>query len=83
MTYRGHIKNGTVVLDAPVALPEGAVVRVEVELAASEFWTNKTVDQLACELGVKPIQSIDELKGDRPKDESIDEFIASVREGRR
>jgi hypothetical protein len=28
MTYRGHIKNGTVVLDEPVALPEGAEVAV-------------------------------------------------------
>jgi len=30
MTYRGHVKNGMVVLDEPMALPEGAEVRVEV-----------------------------------------------------
>ena len=30
MTYKGHIKNGTVVLDEPVALPEGAEVSVDV-----------------------------------------------------
>ncbi|HUO08437.1 MAG TPA: hypothetical protein VM008_09080 [Phycisphaerae bacterium] len=30
MTYKGHIKNGTVVLDEPVALPEGALVTVDV-----------------------------------------------------
>lgn len=30
MTYRGHIKNGQVILDDPAPLPEGAVVRVEV-----------------------------------------------------
>ena len=29
MTYRGHVKDGVVVLDDPVKLPEGAVVRVE------------------------------------------------------
>lgn len=29
MTYRGHIQNGTVVLDDPVRLPEGAQVWVE------------------------------------------------------
>ena len=28
MTFRGHIKNGCVVLDEPVTLPEGAAVRV-------------------------------------------------------
>jgi len=29
MTYKGHIKNGTVVLDQPVALPDGAEVNVD------------------------------------------------------
>jgi hypothetical protein len=28
MTYRGHVKNGVVVLDAAVTLPEGAEVEV-------------------------------------------------------
>lgn len=30
MTYRGHIKNGTVVLDRPAELPEGTPVEVTV-----------------------------------------------------
>lgn len=30
MTYRGHIKNGMVVLDGEVTLPEGCEVRVDV-----------------------------------------------------
>ncbi len=30
MTYRGQVKNGIVVLDDAVTLPEGAVVRVDV-----------------------------------------------------
>ena len=30
MTYKGHVKNGVVVLDDPVKLPDGAEVRVEV-----------------------------------------------------
>lgn len=30
MTYKGHIRNGMVVLDANVALPEGAEVTIEV-----------------------------------------------------
>jgi hypothetical protein len=29
MTYKGHIKNGAVVLDQPVALPDGAEVNVD------------------------------------------------------
>lgn len=30
MTYRGHIKNGQIVLEAPASLPEGSEVKVEV-----------------------------------------------------
>jgi hypothetical protein len=30
MTYRGHIKNGQIMLDEPVELPEGGVVNVEI-----------------------------------------------------
>lgn len=30
MTYRGHVKNGTVVLDAPVSLEEGLEVEIVV-----------------------------------------------------
>ena len=33
MIYRGHVRNGTVVLDEPVVLPEG--IAVEVELLAA------------------------------------------------
>ena len=29
MSYRGHVRNGVVVLDGPVRLPEGVAVRVE------------------------------------------------------
>ena len=34
MTLRGHIKNGAVVLDGPVDLPEGTDVEVDVRPAA-------------------------------------------------
>jgi hypothetical protein len=29
MSYRGHVRNGVVVLDEPVGLPDGAEVRIE------------------------------------------------------
>ena len=32
MTYRGKVRHGTVVLDPGVELPDGAVVRIELEL---------------------------------------------------
>jgi len=30
MTYRGHVEDGAIVLDEPLDLPNGAVVRIEV-----------------------------------------------------
>jgi hypothetical protein len=33
MTLQGHVKNGTIVFDPPVVLPEGAAVQVEVVTA--------------------------------------------------
>jgi hypothetical protein len=35
MTYKGHIKNGSVVLDKPVALPDGAEVTVDLTPVSS------------------------------------------------
>lgn len=36
MVYRAHVRNGMVVLDEPVALPEGAEVRVDLlEMSSS------------------------------------------------
>jgi hypothetical protein len=82
MTYRGHIKNGVAVLDAPVTLPDGTRVRVEVEPAGSEFWSGKTVEELAREQGVQPIKNLADLAMDWPEEESVDEFLALVREVR-
>jgi hypothetical protein len=34
MTLLGHVKNGRIELDTPVALPEGAIVQIEVTVPA-------------------------------------------------
>ncbi len=83
MTYRGYIRNGVAVLDTPVALPEGTPVRVEVERAPSYFWASRSIAELALEQGVRPIRNVDELRGDWPQEDSIDEFLEFVREARR
>ena len=82
MTYNAHIKNGVAVLDTPVNLPDGTPVRVEVAVG-SETWQAKTLEQLAREQGVEPIKNLNELSIDWPQDESVDEFLALVREVRR
>jgi hypothetical protein len=36
MSYRGHVKNGVVLLDEPSSLPEGAEVNVELVASANQ-----------------------------------------------
>ncbi len=50
MTYRGHVRSGQIVLDAPADLPEGAAVSVEVE-AARRGETAVAVDRDEAPLG--------------------------------
>ena len=48
MTYRGHIKNGVVVLDKPAKLPDGTPVRVQtVKKKASSARRTRRVPTLA------------------------------------
>jgi hypothetical protein len=82
MTYRGHIKNGVAVLDTPVGLPDGTLVRVEVERSDAAFWQNKSVSQLADEQGVKPCTDPADLSGNWPPGESIDDFLALIKRSR-
>ena len=74
----------TIVLDRPVTLPIGRV-RVMVEILPTySFWTGTTIDELAKTQGVTPIRSIDDLWGDFwPEDESVDDFIDTIRLWRR
>ena len=83
MTFRGHMQNGVAVLDTPAGLPDGTPVRVEVERADSPFWQNKSVSELIREQGLPPIENLEELAGDWPEEDSVDEFLAFIREARR
>lgn len=83
MTYRGHIRNGVAVLDTPADLPDGTLVRIEVERADSPFWQNTSAAELAREQRVEPLRSLAELAGGWPPEHSIGEFLAFLREARR
>lgn len=67
-------------------LPEGARgiahIRGETPNGTDSFWDHRTIDQLATEQGVGPVRSIDDLVGDWPAEESVDEFLDMVRRGR-
>jgi hypothetical protein len=83
MTFRGHMQNGVAVLDTPAGLPDGTPVRVEVERVESPFWQNLSVGDLVREQGLRPVVSVDELAGDWPEEDSVDDFLAFIREARR
>jgi hypothetical protein len=82
MIYRGHMKNGVAVLEPPVTLPDGTAVRVEVEPSDSRFWQGSTIQELAEEQGVLPLDRVESLAIDWPEEDSIDEFLALLREVR-
>jgi hypothetical protein len=50
MTYQGHVENGAVVLDTPVALPEGAKVEVAVLGMTDASSARKPIWEIAVEL---------------------------------
>jgi len=56
----------------------------ETKVPTSDFWQTKTVEELAVEQGVKPIENPDELLGDFwPEEESTDAFLIWLRKVRR
>ena len=50
--------------------------------ATTEFWSAPTVDELAAQQGVSAVDDLDALAGDWPEDDSLDEFIDSLRRTR-
>jgi len=82
MTYRGHMLNGVAVLDTPADLPDGTPVQIAVERVDSAFWQSKTLEDFAREQGVQPVRSLDELAGDWPEEDSIDELLTLLRKVR-
>ncbi len=94
MTYRGHVQNGVVLIDDPVRLPDGTEVSVRPVMdsrpgqpepggaADSSFWQSLSVAELAEQQQVPPAQSLEELAGDWPEDESLDEFFDSLQRDR-
>ncbi len=47
-------------------------------LDPGDFWTTRTVDQIADELGISPIDDIETLRDDEATDEEIDRMLAAL-----
>ena len=82
MIYRGQMLNGVAVPDLPANLPDGTPVEIDVVGRESEFWRNKDVETLRSEQRVQAVDSIDELAGDWPEEDSVEDLVALVRKAR-
>lgn len=76
MSYQGHIKNGLVIFDEPISLPEGTPVRVE-PIASMDFWQTWSLEDLARRQGVV-FKEGEEILGGWPEDELNDGFENAV-----
>jgi hypothetical protein len=83
MTVTGKINHGRIELSQPVGLPDGTEVQVDVRLIGSDFSQNLSADELARRQQVQPVKSLDDLAGDWPAEDSLDEFLDSIRKARR
>lgn len=83
MTITGRISSGRIELAEPVNLPDGTEVRVDLTPVESSFRLNLSAEELARRQEVQPITGLEDLAGDWPADDSIDEFLELVREVRR
>ncbi len=88
MDFRGIFEDGVVRPTEPVSLPEGSAVDCRAAdasagTAPNGFWNGQSLEALAISQGVRPLRTIKDVQGEWPADESVDDFIKSVRSGRR
>lgn len=79
-------EDGVLRPEVPIDLPEGTrgIARIrDSNMDIVPFDANPTIEDLRKQQGTLPIQSIADLAGDWPEEDSIDEFLEFVRRGRR
>lgn len=81
MTTTGTIEHGRIVLAAPLDLPDGMAVEVSLRPLGG-FWEKPSLEELARRQDISAPTSPADVAGDWPEEDSLDEFLAQVREGR-
>lgn len=81
-TTTGVVSNSqTLILDEPLPALSGRV-QITIE-PLPDFWQGATLAELARMQNVQPVQQLEDLWGDFwPEDESIDDFVATIRRWR-
>lgn len=88
MDFRGIFEDGVVRPTEPVNLPQGSQVECHTvggaaRSDANHFWAGPSLDALADEQGVQPIRALSDVRGDWPAEDAFDDFLQSVKVGRR
>jgi len=98
MEYKGVVERGLIRPFDPIALPDGTEVTFRKAAngpatrsrsapaslpSADPFWRGYSIDQLTDEQNVIPAASLDDLAGEWPEEDDIEEFLHSIREWRR
>lgn len=83
MRLTGRLEHGQILLAAPLDLPDGTSVEVELRLVSPEFWRGVPLAEVASRQHVLLPPTLADLAGEWPEDDSIDEFLATVHEGRK
>jgi hypothetical protein len=74
MTYRGHVENGTVVVDGSARLPEGAKVEIAVIQTSHDTLNGKPIWMVALEMGTSvPINEWEKMPVDASK--NLDHYL--------
>jgi len=79
-------EDGVLRPEVPIDLPEGTrgVARIrESSKDTVPFDSEPTLEELRKQQGTLPIQSISDLAGDWPEEDSIDDFLDFIRRGRK
>ncbi len=67
----------------PVPKPKDTTRLDEIELRASEFWQHASLDDLARQQGVRPVERFEDLAGGWPEDQLDDGFEEALERWRR
>lgn len=77
MTYCGHVKNGVVVVDDAVILPEGAQVRIDIVTSSVSDETNQAASDEKGPADRQPLMKYAGIANDLPPDaaRNLDHYL--------
>jgi hypothetical protein len=73
MTYKGHFENGKIVLDEPVDIADGTVVRIEIATSVEEPASDDSQEQSLAERYAEFIGIVEGLPEDAAK--NVDHYL--------